>query len=57
MGGSVTVKASPTDNGTQLFIIHEGAKVWIVKTEGIWTEIKLANGSQGWLPTSEIETI
>jgi len=57
MGGSVTVKASPADNGTQLFIIHEGAKVWIVKSEGTWTEIKLANGSQGWLPTSDIETI
>jgi len=57
MSGSVTVKASPADNGTQLFIIHEGAKVWIVKSEGTWTEVKLANGSQGWLLTSDIEAI
>ncbi|MGP8215805.1 MAG: tetratricopeptide repeat protein [Bacteroidia bacterium] len=57
MSGSVTVKSSPEDNSTQLFVIHEGAKVWIVKSEGIWTEIKLANGNQGWLHTSDIEEI
>jgi tetratricopeptide (TPR) repeat protein len=57
MSGSVTVKGSPAENGTQLFIVHDGAKVWILKSEGIWTEIKLANGSQGWLLTSDIEEI
>jgi tetratricopeptide (TPR) repeat protein len=57
MSGSVTVKAAPADNGAQLFIIHEGAKVWIVKSEGTWTEVKLANGNQGWLLTSDIEAI
>lgn len=57
MNGSVTVKASPEDNATQLFIIHDGAKVFILKSEGIWTEIKLANGNQGWLHTADIESI
>jgi tetratricopeptide (TPR) repeat protein len=57
MSGSITVKGSPDENATQLFVIHEGAKVSIVKSEGIWTEIKLANGNQGWLHTSDIEAI
>jgi tetratricopeptide (TPR) repeat protein len=57
ISGSVTAKGSPEDNATQLFVIHEGAKVWIVKSEGIWTEIKLANGNQGWLHTADISPI
>lgn len=57
MGGSITVKASPEESATQLFVIHEGAKVFILKSEGIWTEIKLANGNQGWLHTADIAAI
>jgi len=57
MGGSTTIKSSPDEAATQLFVIHEGAKVWIVKSEGIWTEIKLANGNQGWLHTADISSI
>jgi tetratricopeptide (TPR) repeat protein len=57
ISNSVTVTGAPTDNATKLFVIHEGAKVWIVKTEGNYTEIKLANGNQGWLLTSDISEI
>ncbi len=57
MSPSVTVKASPADNGTALFVIHDGTKVTIVKTEGAWTEIKLSNGNQGWLLNTDIEAI
>jgi len=57
ISSSVTATGAPTDNATKLFVVHEGAKVWIVKTEGNYTEIKLANGNQGWLLTSDIEEI
>ncbi len=57
MSPNVTVKGSPTDSGTALFLIHAGTKVTIVKTEGTWTEVKLANGNQGWLITTDIKTI
>jgi hypothetical protein len=57
MGSSITIKGSPDENATQLFVIHEGAKVWIVKSEGIWTEVKVANGNQGWMHTSDIAPI
>lgn len=54
---TVTVNGAPDEKSTQLFVIHEGTKVWIVETQGEWTEIKLANGSQGWLISSDISEI
>jgi tetratricopeptide (TPR) repeat protein len=57
MSASVTVKGSPVDNATQLFVIHEGTKLKIIKTEGTWTEVKLSNGNQGWLLSSDIAAI
>jgi tetratricopeptide (TPR) repeat protein len=57
MAASVTVNGAPEEKATQLFVLHEGTKVWIVKTEGEWTEIKLANGNQGWLISSDISAI
>ncbi|HTA28193.1 MAG TPA: tetratricopeptide repeat protein [Bacteroidia bacterium] len=57
MTASVTVKGAPEEKSTQLFVLHEGTKVTIVKTDGDWTEIKLSNGSQGWLNSSDISAI
>ena len=53
-----SVKSSPSsDNSTDLFILHEGAKVTILENMGVWTKISLADGRQGWMKTSDIERI
>jgi len=57
MSGVVSVKSSPDKSGTDLFQLHEGAKVSIKSTLGDWTEIKLANGSIGWVEEVNIEKI
>jgi tetratricopeptide (TPR) repeat protein len=54
---SVTVKSSPDDNGTDLFVIHEGIKVQLIDAVGEWHEIKLPDGNKGWLKISDIEKI
>jgi tetratricopeptide (TPR) repeat protein len=54
---SVTVKSSPNENGTDLFIIHEGLKVTVVGKSVGWKEIKLSDGKVGWLPDIAIEEI
>lgn len=54
---SVTVKSSPDESGTDLFLIHEGIKVTIEDTLGVWTGIKLEDGNKGWLHTSDIVKI
>ena len=57
MSGVVSVKSSPDKSGTDLFQLHEGAKVSIKSTLGNWTEIKLSNGGIGWVEQGNIEKI
>ena len=55
---SVTVKSTPANNGTDLFILHEGTKVII--TDGSmkgWKEIRIADGKEGWIESKQIEEI
>ncbi|MDR3141375.1 MAG: tetratricopeptide repeat protein [Tannerellaceae bacterium] len=54
---TVTVKSSPDASGTDLFILHEGTKVFIKSSLGNWKEIELEDGNVGWLPGKDIEII
>lgn len=54
---SVTVKSSPNQNSVDLFVVHEGTKIMITEEVDGWYEIKIANGSVGWLPKNTAETI
>ena len=55
---AVTVKSTPAQNGTDLFILHEGAKVTITDASmKDWKEIRLADGKEGWIETRQIEFI
>ncbi len=54
---SITVKSSPTENAVDLFVIHEGTKVKIIDKINNWVEIKIQNGSIGWLPEKSIKSI
>lgn len=55
---SVTVRSTPSDSGTSLFILHEGHKV-DVKDNSMkdWKEIRLEDEKVGWIPASAIEII
>ncbi len=54
---TVTVKSSPDQSGTDIFLLHEGTKVRIKSTLGAWSEIELADGSVGWMETEQIVII
>ena len=54
----VSVKSSPNDAGTDLFLIHTGSKVEILDdTMSDWTKIKLEEGKEGWVQTGVMEVI
>ena len=55
---SVTVKSTPANNGTDLFVLHEGTKVMITDSsmKG-WKEIRIADGKEGWIESSQLEEI
>lgn len=55
---SVTVRSTPSESGTSLFILHEGRKVEIKdNTMREWKEIRLEDGKVGWIPASAVEVI
>lgn len=54
---SVTIKSSPTEGSTDIFVLHEGSKVYILENIDNWYKIKIANGSVGWLPANKIRLI
>jgi tetratricopeptide (TPR) repeat protein len=54
---TVTVKASPDQSGTDLFVIHEGLKVKIEQELNNWVEIKIEDGNSGWVRTEVLEEI
>lgn len=55
---SIIAKSTPDAGGTDLFILHEGHKIFIKDaTMKDWCEIQLEDGSIGWIPRNVIEVI
>jgi len=59
MDATVTVKSTPDESGTDLFLIHAGTKVNIrrVFENQEWFEIRLKDGNTGWVRATAIERI
>jgi uncharacterized protein YacL len=58
MSSAVSIKSTPAENGTDLFVLHEGTKVVITDSSmDDWKEIRVADGKRGWIETSKIEMI
>lgn len=54
---TITVKSSPTMNAVDLFVVHEGTKIYILDKVQDWVKIRIQDGSIGWLPMTSIEKI
>ena len=54
---TVTVYSEPAENTTELFVIHEGTKVKILRPSGDWLEVRLIDGKTGWLKNNVLDTI
>lgn len=54
---SVTILGSPSESGTKLFILHEGAKVNITDEIEDYSEISISSDKTGWIKTSELGLI
>lgn len=58
MSSSVVIKSTPSQAGTDLFILHEGTRVEIEDNSmKEWVEIRMSDGKEGWLQRSDIEII
>lgn len=50
VSGRVAIYSAPNTTSTTLFILHDGLKVSILRTENQWNKIMLPDGSIGWIP-------
>ena len=53
----ISGKSSPDNSGTDLFVLHEGTKVTTDEKVGEWYEIRLSDGTKGWVPAGSIQII
>jgi len=51
---SVKIKASPSETGTELFIVHEGVTVQLTDKLGDWVNVSLPDGNKGWVKEESI---
>jgi tetratricopeptide (TPR) repeat protein len=54
---TVEIKSEPKINSDTAFKLHEGTKVQIVATDGDWLKIMLADGTDGWIPASDLKKL
>ncbi len=59
MVSRVEVMSAPAkgDAPSKLFVLHEGTVVELLRQEGDWHQVRLANGNSGWLQADSIESI
>lgn len=57
MQPKVDILGEPHEGSTTLFILHDGTKLRVLKEQDGWSEVKLSNGSVGWVKRSALETI
>jgi hypothetical protein len=53
----VNIKSSPDDQGTNVFVLHEGTRITIVDSVQKWKEVKIPDGNKGWVPDSVLAGI
>ena len=53
----VTARSGPDVNQTEVFIMHEGTKVRVVRREDDWILVRLQNGLGGWVRADQVEPI
>jgi hypothetical protein len=57
MNSVVSIKSSPDRAATELFVLHEGTKVFVGEALGGWAEVRISDGRKGWIEESRIEKI
>ncbi len=54
---TASLRSAPDEAGTEIFLLHEGAKVSLSEQLSGWWKVRLANGETGWLEAKVMEKI
>jgi tetratricopeptide (TPR) repeat protein len=53
----VNVKSSPDEQGTSVFVLHEGTRVVLMDSVQQWKEVKIPDGNKGWIQDRDLARI
>lgn len=53
----VKIMNEPTPSANTKFTLHEGTKIKLIENNGNWLLIKLDNGNEGWVKTTDVGII
>lgn len=51
------VKSEPKTSGADVFVLHEGTKVFVEEVLDGWKKIQLTDGTEGWIESSAIKEV
>jgi len=54
---SVVVRSTPSESGTELFVLHEGTRVRVKEEVSGWHNIRIVDGREGWITSSDFGLI
>jgi len=54
---SVIVHSSPSESGTELFVLHEGTRIEMNEEISGWQNIRVPDGREGWIISGSFEPI
>ena len=57
LSAEVSVASEPNESGAEIFILHEGTKIELLRYLGDWLEIRIADGKTGWIRNNHINII
>jgi tetratricopeptide (TPR) repeat protein len=53
----ISVKSEPKNSATDVFVLHEGTKVYVIESLDNWDKIQLTDGNEGWIENSAIKRL
>lgn len=53
----VSIKNEPREKATEAFLLHEGAKVFILESLDDWRKIRLTDETEGWIQINHLREI
>ncbi len=57
MAPVVNVKSSPDEQGTSVFVLHEGTRVVLIDSVQQWKEVRIPDGNKGWIEDRDLARI
>lgn len=53
----IQVKSEPKSSSSDVFMLHEGAKVFLHESIENWVKIELTDGSEGWIENAAVKSV